>query len=98
MKINWKLRLQNKATITALISAVVVCVYQIAGALGFTLPVTQEQIMSGAAAIITVLIALGVIIDPTTKGVSDSERAMGYDEPAPDMTEAEEDITGEDHE
>ena len=28
-----------------------------------------------------VLTALGVVMDPTTEGVSDSERALSYEEP-----------------
>lgn len=89
MKINWKLRLKNKATITALLSACVAFAYQVAGALGFVLPIEQEQVMSGFAAIITVLVALGVIVDPTTQGVNDSTRAMEYDAPAPNAQEVE---------
>lgn len=87
MKINWKLRLQNKFTLSALISAVVVFVYEVAGALGFVLPVSQEQVLSAVAALLAVLVALGVVVDPTTKGVDDSTRAMDYEEPAPNAKE-----------
>lgn len=82
--INWILRLKNKTTLAALISAIVVFVYQVASAFGVTLPVSQEQIMSAVAALLTVLVALGVIIDPTTAGVSDSQQAMTYEEPKED--------------
>lgn len=85
MKINWKLRLQNKLTLSALISAVVVFVYEVAGALGFVLPVSQEQMLSSVAALLAVLVALGVVVDPTTKGVDDSNRALEYEEPAPNV-------------
>lgn len=85
MKINWKLRLQNKLTLSALISAVVVFVYEVAGALGFVLPVSQEQVLSSVAALLAVLVALGVVVDPTTKGVDDSNRALEYEEPAPNV-------------
>nr|DAZ79526.1 MAG TPA: holin [Caudoviricetes sp.] len=87
MKINWKLRLQNKLTLSALISAVVVFVYEVAGALGFVLPVSQEQVLSAVAALLAVLVALGVVVDPTTKGADDSNRALGYEEPAPNVKE-----------
>lgn len=87
MKINWKLRLQNKFTLSALISAVVVFVYEVAGALGFVLPVSQEQVLSAVAALLAVLVALGVVVDPTTKGIDDSNRAMNYGEPAPNVKE-----------
>lgn len=100
MKINWKLRLKNKVTLSALISAMVVFIYEVAGALGFILPVSQEQVLSAVAALLAVLVALGVIVDPTTTGVDDSKRAMGYDAPAPNVAkvEKEESSEGADHE
>ena len=82
MNINWKLRLKNKTTLLALCSAVVVFAVQVAGALGVELPVTQQQMMDVVTSILAVLAALGVVVDPTTEGVSDSTRAMLYDEPA----------------
>ncbi len=80
--INWGLRLRNKATITALLSAFVVFIYSIAKALGLELPVEQQQIMDAISALLTVLAALGIVIDPTTQGVGDSTQALLYDQPA----------------
>ena len=37
--------------------------------------------MKRMTALLTVLAMLGVVIDPTTQGVADSDRAMLYDEP-----------------
>ncbi|MBY4796775.1 phage holin [Collinsella sp. AGMB00827] len=79
--INWKLRLKNKATLAALASAAVVFAANVATALGVTLPVGQEQAMAFVMSLLTVLAALGVITDPTTAGVGDSNRAMTYTEP-----------------
>lgn len=81
MKINWKLRLKNKATLTALGSATLVFVYSVASALGVTLPVEQAQVTDFLAALLVLLVSLGIVVDPTTKGVDDSEQAMGYDAP-----------------
>lgn len=81
MKLNWALRLKNKATVLALVSALVVFVYSVAQALGLELPVTQEQVMSAVTAVLTVLAALGIVVDPTTPGASDSARALDYSEP-----------------
>lgn len=83
MKLNWKLRLQNKATLVALASAVVVFVAQVAQALGLQLPVTQEQVMAVVTSVLTVLAGLGVVTDPTTAGVSDSKAALTYEQPKP---------------
>ena len=82
--INWQLRLKNKTTIMAIISAFVAFAYQLANALGMTLPIAQEQIMDAVSAILVVLAGVGVIVDPTTAGVSDSAQAMTYTEPKED--------------
>ena len=81
MKINWKLRLQNKATLTALIMALVALVYQVLGVCGVVPRVTQDQITTIAGMVINILCLLGIVVDPTTAGVSDSVRAMSYDKP-----------------
>ena len=37
--------------------------------------------MNIAGQVLTFLGLIGVIVDPTTAGVGDSERALGYEEP-----------------
>lgn len=81
MKINWKLRLQNKTTLLALIGAVVTLVYQVLGIFEIVPAVSEDSAISAAAVIINLLVALGVVVDPTTSGVSDSSRALCYDCP-----------------
>lgn len=81
--INWSLRLRNRTTLLALVSAAVVFAYSVAQALGLDLPVGQQQVMDAVTSVLAVLAALGVVVDPTTEGVSDSTRALTYDEPAP---------------
>lgn len=81
MKINWKLRLQNKATLTALVMALV---YQVLGVCGVVPRVTQDQITTIISMVINVLCLLGIVVDPTTAGVGDSLRAMSYDKPRAD--------------
>lgn len=78
---NFKLRLKNKTTLIALIAALVGCVYQILGIIGITAPVTQDAAMQAITLICNILVGLGVLVDPTTQGIKDSERAMGYNEP-----------------
>ena len=84
MNINWKLRLKNKVTLTALIGIILTAVFQIASLFGFQLSVTQEQIMGIVEVILTVLGAWGIIVDPTTAGSSDSYQALSYTEPKKD--------------
>ena len=43
--------------------------------------VTESLVMNIAGQILTLLGLIGVIVDPTTAGVGDSERALGYEEP-----------------
>lgn len=81
MNINWILRLKNKATLTALIAAALAFGYQVAGIFGVVLPVAQDELAQAAMLLVNLLVALGVVVDPTTAGIGDSERAMNYTEP-----------------
>lgn len=80
-EMNFKLRLKNKATLIALITALMGCIYQVLGIIGITAPITQDSAMQAVTLICNILVGLGVLVDPTTKGIGDSERAMGYNEP-----------------
>ena len=75
--INFKLRLQNKATLVALISAVFLMLQQF----GLEIP---HNIQEGVNTLVVILVILGIVTDPTTKGVSDSERALNYRQPRED--------------
>ena len=81
MNINWKLRLQNKATLTALVMAMVALGYQVLGVCGVVPRVAQDQVTTIISMVINILCLLGIVVDPTTAGVGDSARAMSYDEP-----------------
>ena len=75
--INFKLRLQNKATLVALISAVLFMLQQY----GLNIP---RNIQQGVNTFVVILVILGIVTDPTTKGLGDSEQALGYHEPKQD--------------
>ena len=81
MNINWKLRIKNPATCSTLLVAVIAFVYQTLGAFNVVPPISENEVTNIMAIIVNVLSAMGILVDPTTKGVSDSERAMGYNEP-----------------
>ncbi|QAT43427.1 phage holin [Aminipila luticellarii] len=81
MKINWKLRLKNKTTLAALVACVVAFVYQVLGILGITAPISQDQVAQGISIVINLLVAVGVLVDPTTSGTGDSTRALTYKKP-----------------
>ena len=85
--INLKLRLKNKTTLAAIVAAVVACAYQILAALGITPPIDQSVILTIANTIISGLVLLGIVVDPTTPGIHDSNRAMTYDIPGENLDE-----------
>lgn len=76
-KINWKLRLQNKVTLIALLGAVFLMSQQF----GFEIP---QNIQDGVNTFVYILVLLGVVTDPTTAGLTDSERALEYYHPNED--------------
>ena len=84
MKINWKVRFQNKTFLTGLISLVVVFVYDLLQLLEIAPVVTQSAVMQVAEGILMILGMVGVIADPTTNGLSDSKQAMTYTSPKKD--------------
>ena len=49
--------------------------------------VTQSLVLQLMNKALTFLGLIGVIVDPTTAGIGDSERAMGYEEPWDDNRE-----------
>lgn len=81
MGINWKLRFMNKATLTAIILAVISLVYKIISIAGAVPGIGENEVVNVAVMVIDILVLCGVVIDPTTEGIQDSERAMNYPEP-----------------
>ena len=79
--INWKVRLQNKTWLLAMLAAIVAFVYQVLGLCGVVPSVSQDQITQLVGIVINILVALGIVVDPTTSGVTDSQQAMTYDRP-----------------
>ena len=81
--INWKIRLKNKAFWSALIPAALLLVQAVAAVFGFTLELggAGERLLTAVNALFSVLTILGIVADPTTEGIGDSKRALGYEEP-----------------
>ncbi len=84
MKINWKVRLKHKQFWVSLIALLLVLANQIAGIFYFDITIYNDQITAISETILSILGLLGIIIDPTTKGASDSERALKYKKPKDD--------------
>ena len=83
MNINWKVRVRNKLFWLAIIPAVLLTVKTIAAVFGIEIEIADisARLAAVVEAVFSVLIILGVVVDPTTKGASDSDRALGYDKP-----------------
>ena len=81
MKINWKVRFQNKVWLTSFIALVLSFIYNLLGMLHISPSITEVEAGQIASQILMILGLLGVVVDPTTEGVEDSIRAMGYQEP-----------------
>lgn len=83
MKINWRVRINNKAFWVAFIPAVLLLIQAICGVFGFTINLGEigDKLLNVVEAVFVVLAILGVVTDPTTKGVSDSEQALTYTKP-----------------
>lgn len=86
MKVNWKIRISNRAFWLSLIPAVLLLVQVVAAVFGFEINLGDlgDKLLAVVNAVFAVLVILGVINDPTTHGLSDSNRAMGYTEPHKD--------------
>lgn len=81
MKINWKVRLKNKTWLLAFAGAIVAFVYQILGMLGVVAPIAEDNVTQVIGLLVNLLVALGIVQDPTTAGMSDSSEALSYSEP-----------------
>lgn len=81
MKINWKIRLQNKQFWVYLIALLLVLANQIAGIFNVDITIYNDQITAITETILGILALLGIIVDPTTKGPSDSLQALKYRKP-----------------
>lgn len=81
--INWIVRFKNKNFWLALIPAVLLLIQTVAAVCGYTLDFGElgNRLIAVVNAVFGVLVILGVVVDPTTKGVSDSNQAMEYKKP-----------------
>lgn len=79
-KINWIVRIKNKAFWVALIPALLLLVQAIAAVFGFAIDLGYlgGKLLTVINALFAVLAILGVVVDPTTPGAGDSERALTY--------------------
>ena len=83
MNINWKVRVKNKNFWIALIPAVLVLIQVVVKVFGLEIDLGElgNNLLAVVNAVFVVLSILGIVTDPTTEGMSDSDLAMTYIEP-----------------
>lgn len=81
MKMNWKVRFKNKTWLFMFLSLIIGFVFNMLKLFDIYPDITENQIVNIVNQILTFLGLVGVLVDPTTAGIGDSERAMGYEEP-----------------
>ena len=80
-KINWKVRFRNKVWLGSFLSLIVGFVSSMLALFDVFPEVTQSLVLQLLNQVLTFLGLIGVIVDPTTAGLGDSDRALGYEEP-----------------
>ena len=83
MKINWTVRIKNKNFWIAIIPAALLLIQVVASVFGYTIDMGDmgNKLLAVVNAVFGFLSILGIVNDPTTATLSDSERALGYSEP-----------------
>lgn len=81
MKINWKVRFQNKPFLLSLFALILLLVQQVAAIFGIDTTLYNEQATDIFNTILSILVLIGVVVDPTTRGTNDSDQALGYRKP-----------------
>lgn len=81
--INWEVRIKNKQFWLSLIPAVALVVQAVAAVFGWALDLSTlvGKLLAVVDAVFALLVILGIVVDPTTKGVQDSKRALDYTKP-----------------
>ncbi|MGA3601900.1 phage holin [Lysinibacillus agricola] len=82
MRINWRIRLLHKPFLLSLFSLILLLAQQVAAIFGYDLTSAMSaQLTYIINTVLSILVLMGVVVDPTTRGTSDSERALMYRRP-----------------
>lgn len=74
--LNLKIRLKNKTFIITMMTTVIAFVYQLLAQFEIVPKITKDQTIQVVMIIVNILAGLGILVDPTTDGVKDSERVL----------------------
>ena len=83
MKINWKVRFKNKAFWLTFVPTLILLIQAVASVFGFNIEFGElsDKLLYVVDLVFVLLAILGIVTDPTTTGVSDSEQALTYTTP-----------------
>lgn len=87
--INWKVRFANEKFWLAFIPAALLVVSLILDLFGVKIDFGEigNKLVAIVKAVFALLTIMGIVNDPTTDGLTDSKRAMTYQEPYKDYTD-----------
>jgi phi LC3 family holin len=85
-KINWLVRIKNKSWWLAMIPAVLLLIQAVMSVFGYEIDFGDlgNQLKAVVEAVFVILTLVGVVNDPTTSGLSDSQQALTYETPKED--------------
>lgn len=78
MKINLKARLKNKTFVISALTLLIAIAYRILALFDIIPQIAQTELLDVLGMVVNILAFFGVLVDPTTQGISDSERALTY--------------------
>lgn len=78
---NLKVRLKNVTFWITFLPMCVSFIYQVLSLFNIVPKISENDVINVITTIITFLGNIGVLIDPTTKGITDSSQAMTYEVP-----------------
>ncbi len=84
MKINFKVRMKNRAFVLTMLSAIVAFIYQMCGIIGIVPAIGEDMVIQLIGLVLNLLVGLGILVDPTTSGINDSRQALNYTTPRKD--------------
>lgn len=81
--VNWRVRFKNKNFWLAIVPAILLFIQAVTKLFGYTLDLGAlgDKIIDVVNTLFVVLSVIGVVNDPTTQGIGDSNRALTYDKP-----------------
>ena len=79
MKVNWKVRFKNKTWLSMFLSLIIGFIFNLLKMFDVAPVITESQVLNIVSQMLTLLGLFGVIVDPTTAGIGDSDRAMNYE-------------------